>query len=370
MASKLRIALLAPLAESVPPRGYGGTERVVSYLCEELVSQHHQVTLFASGDSQTGAELVAGSPRALRANATRPAAAMAWYMLMLEALYQRVDEFDIIHSHVDFLPYSMMRRLAKPVLTTMHGRMDLAGLEPLYQEFEEMALVSVSNAQRDPLLAAPWVDTIYHGLPAGLYSPGPGGDYLVFVGRMSPEKRVDVAIDVAVRAGVPIKIAAKVDPGERAYFEQEIEPLLDHKLVDFVGEIGETEKKALLKGACAFLFMVDWPEPFGLAMVEAMACGTPVIARRCGSIPEVVDHGVSGFVCDGVAEAVEAVGALKELDRGVVRQSFEQRFSAARMARDYLVAYREQLLTTPPAPRPFGQGAPFNGANPTPRRPT
>lgn len=344
MASQLRIALIAPLAESVPPRGYGGTERVVSYLCEELVAQQHQVTLFASADSHTQAELVVGAPQALRGEAGSAGVPMGWYMLMLEKLYQRVDDFDIIHSHVDYLPYSMMRRLGKPMLSTMHGRMDLPEYRPLYDEFRDMALVSISYAQRRPLPAAPWVDTIYHGLPRGLYSAGEGGDYLAFVGRMSPEKRVDDAIEVAVRAGVPIKIAAKVDPSERAYFEAVIEPLLGHELVDFIGEVGEAEKTALLKGARAFLFMVDWPEPFGLAMIEAMACGTPVIARRCGSIPEVVDHGVTGFVCDNLTQAVEAVGALDNLDRGIVRQTFERRFSAARMARDYVLAYRDQML--------------------------
>jgi len=344
MASRLRIALLAPLAESVPPRGYGGTERVVSYLCEALVAQQHEVTLFASADSQTQAQLVSGAPHALRQQASSAALPMVWYTLMLEKLSRRADTFDLIHSHVDYLAFSMMRRLGKPTLTTMHGRMDLPEYAPFFEEFGEMPLVSITDSQRGPLPAANWAHTIYHGLPAHLYTPGKGGDYLAFVGRMSPEKRVDDAIRVAIEAGVPIKIAAKVDPSEISYFEREIEPLLSHELVEFVGEIGDAEKNALLRGARALLFMVDWPEPFGLAMIEAMACGTPVIARRCGSIPEVVDHGVSGFVCDGVKEAVEAVGALKNLDRRLVRQTFERRFSAERMARDYVLAYREQML--------------------------
>jgi glycosyltransferase involved in cell wall biosynthesis len=343
MASKLRIALVAPLAESVPPRGYGGTERVVSYLCEELVDQGHAVTLFASADSVTQAELAPCCPRALRGDPNVRDSAV-WHMLMLENLYQRIDDFDIVHSNVDYLPYSVMRRLPKPMISTMHGRMDLAEYKPLYREFRDMALVSISYAQRRPLPGANWVQTIYHGLPRDLYPAGPGGDYLAFVGRMSPEKRVDAAIEVAIKSGVPIKIAAKIDDGERDYFEREIKPLLGHELVEFIGEIGEADKIELLGNARALLFMVDWPEPFGLAMIEAMACGTPVIARRCGSIPEVVDHGVSGFVCQDVDEAIRAVGQLKNLSRRTVRETFEHRFSARRMARDYVVAYREAML--------------------------
>lgn len=345
MASKLRIALVAPLAESVPPRGYGGTERVVSYLTEELVRQGHDVTLFASGDSRTSADLVACAPRALRSD-LEVQDPLAWHMLMLERLYQRLDDFDIVHSNIHYLAYSVMRRMAKPMVSTMHGRMDLPEYPRMYREFSDMALVSISYAQRRPVPQANWVQTIYHGLPIDLYEPAEQtDDYLAFVGRISPEKRVDAAVDLAVRSGRKLKIAAKVDAADREYFAREIEPLLDHELVEFVGEIGEDQKAEFLGRAAAFVFLVDWPEPFGLAMIEAMACGTPVIARRCGSIPEVVDHGVSGFVCDDIDDAVAAVGRLETLNRQTVRETFERRFSAARMARDYVTAYREVMLS-------------------------
>lgn len=345
MASKLRVALVSPLAESVPPQKYGGTERVVSYLTEELVRQGHQVTLFASGDSQTEAELVACCPRALRTDES-VTDQLALHMLMLERVYQRLDDFDIVHSNVHFLTYSAMRRLGKPMLTTIHGRMDLPEYNALYEEFSETPLISISYSQRRPVPEGNWVQTIYHGLPLDLYEPRyDGGDYLAFVGRVSPEKRVDAAIDVAVRAGMPLKIAAKIDRVDREYFEAVIEPRLEHDLIEFVGEIDESEKQDFLGNAAALLFMIEWPEPFGLAMIEAMACATPVIARRCGSIAEVVDHGVSGFVCDDEDEAVDAIGRLDTLRREVVRETFERRFSVARMARDYLTAYREVMLT-------------------------
>lgn len=366
MASRLRIALLAPLAESVPPSGYGGTERVVSYLCEALVAQQHEVTLFASADSRSAAQLVAGAPHALRQQAVSDALPLVWYTLMLEKLFRRADTFDLIHSHVDYLGFATLRRLGKPTLTTMHGRMDLPEYVPLLGEFGELPLVSITDAQRAARPSANWAHTIYHGLPAHLYTPGKGGDYLAFVGRMSPEKRVDDAIRVAIEAGVPIKIAAKVDPSEVRYFERDIKPLLAHELVEFVGEIGDAEKNALLRGARALLFMVDWPEPFGLAMIEAMACGTPVIARRCGSIPEVVDHGVSGFICDGVKEAVQAVGALDRLDRRLVRKTFERRFSAERMARDYVLAYRAQMLAHHSSKLGAGRGGRVRPDDPAP----
>ncbi len=346
MASKLRIALVAPLAESVPPKGYGGTERVVSYLTEELVRQGHDVTLFASGDSQTRAHLVPCAPHGLRTD-DGVGDPLVYHMLMLEQVYQRIEQFDIIHSNVHYLPYSAMRRLPKPLVSTMHGRMDLPEYPALYEEFAEMPLVSISYAQRRPVPRANWVQTIYHGLPLDLYTDEHHGqgEYLAFVGRISPEKRVDSAIELALRSGVPLKIAAKVDEADRAYYEREIAPLLDHDLVEFVGEIGEADKADFLGKALAFVFLVDWPEPFGLAMIEAMACGTPVIARRRGSIPEVVDHGVSGFVCDDIDDAVAAVDRLHSLSRDTVRQTFERRFSVARMARDYVTAYREVMLT-------------------------
>jgi glycosyltransferase involved in cell wall biosynthesis len=323
---------------------YGGTERVVSYVAEELVRQGHEVTLFASGDSKTSAELVKCCPRALRSDpdVLDP---LGWQMLMLEKLYQRVDDFDIIHNHVDYLPYSVMRRLGKPVVSTMHGRMDLPVYGPLYSEFCEMPLVSISYAQRRPAPHANWAQTIYHGLPLDLYGYQPiADDYLAFVGRVSPEKRVDSAIEVARRTGMKLKIAAKIDDGDRGYFEREIEPHIDDDQIEFVGEIGEDQKRDFLGNAAALLFMIDWPEPFGLAMIEAMACGTPVIARRRGSIPEVVDHGVSGFVCEDENEAVAAVDRLDAFDRSTVRETFERRFSAERMARDYVGVYRDVML--------------------------
>ncbi|MFP4597850.1 MAG: glycosyltransferase family 4 protein [Persicimonas sp.] len=345
MASKLRIGLVAPLAESVPPKMYGGTERVVSYLSEALVCQGHEVTLFASADSDTSAHLVPCSPRALRLdeNCEDP---LVWHLLMLEKVYQRIDEFDILHSNVHYLTYSAMRRLQKPLVSTMHGRMDIREYGPLYDEFGEMPLVSISYSQRRPVPAANWVQTIYHGLPEGLYTPSFGdGKYLAFLGRISPEKRVDSAIQIAKRVGMPLKVAAKIDNNDRAYFEAEIEPMLDDGQVEFVGEIGESDKAEFLGNAAALIFMIDWPEPFGLAMIEAMACGTPVIARRRGSISEVVDHGVSGFVCEDEDEAVEALKDLDTLSRQTVRETFERRFSAGRMARDYVTAYREVMLS-------------------------
>lgn len=374
MASKLRIALVSPLAESVPPKMYGGTERVVSYLAEELVRQGHDVTLFASGDSETSAKLVECCPKALR---TDPECqdSLAWHMMMLEKVYARLDEFDIVHNHIHYLPYSAMRRMQKPMVSTMHGRMDVPEYGPLYNEFAEVPLVSISYNQRRPVPQANWVQTIYHGLPLDLYDYDPlGGDYLAFVGRVSPEKGLNDAIEVARQTGRNLKIAAKVDQQDRAFFESEVEPLIDGDLIEFVGEIGEDEKREFLGNAAAFLFMIDWPEPFGLAMIEAMACGTPVIARRRGSIPEVVDHGVSGFVCDGIDDAVEAVGRLDALQRGTVRETFERRFSAPRMARDYVTCYREVMLSYHSAaltgarmPRPRLRRHSDDGASPTER---
>lgn len=344
MASKLRIALIAPLAESVPPKAYGGTERVVSYLTEELVRQGHDVTLFASGGSETRAELVEGAPHALRLD-DEVDDPLVWHLLMLEKLYRRIDEFDVVHSHVHYLPFSMMRRLDKPMVTTMHGRMDLNEYEPLYEEFSEMPLVSISYAQRRPVPAANWADTIYHGLPVETYQPVEGqGDYLAFLGRVSPEKRLDTAIELAQRTDRPLKIAAKIGEADRPYFETHIEPLIDGDVIEFVGEIGEDDKEEFLGRAAALVFMVDWPEPFGLAMIESMACGTPVIARRRGSIPEVVDHGVSGFVCEDLDDAIEAVGQLDALDSRTVREAFERRYSAGRMAREYTALYRQVVL--------------------------
>jgi glycosyltransferase involved in cell wall biosynthesis len=316
---------------------------VVSYLTEELVRQGHDVTLFASGDSVTRAELVAVTERSLRLSKSCTDQ-LAHHILMLEAVARRADEFDLIHYHIDYLHYPLSRRLESVHVTTLHGRLDLPDLVPLYQEFPEMPVVSISDAQREPLPWVNWVATVHHGLPHDLYSFNPDpGDYLAFVGRVSPEKRVDRAIEIARRSGIPLKIAAKIDAVDRVYFEQQIRPLLDDPLVEYLGEVGDREKNALLCGAAALLFPIDWPEPFGLVMIEAMACGTPVIAYNHGSVPEIITEGVSGFVVSSIPEAVDAVRKVGALGRRGVRAEFEARFTVDRMARDYLALY-EQLL--------------------------
>ncbi len=337
----MKIAQVAPLIESVPPRLYGGTERVVSYLTEELVRQGHDVTLFASGDSQTAAKLVASVPQALRLD---PAVkdVLPYAILQLEHLRQRIDEFDVVHFHGDYLHLPLARALlGKQVVTTMHGRLDLPDYQPLFKEFADTPLVSISNEQRRPLPNACWVGTVYHGLPTSVceFQPHPRGRYLAFLGRISPEKRPDRAIEIAARAGMTLRIAAKVDDADRDYFRAEIEPLLSQPHVEYVGEISEDQKAEFLGNADALLFPIDWPEPFGLAMIEAMSCGTPCIAWRAGSVPEVVDEGVSGWIVDSIDAAVEAVQRLPLLDRHKVRARFEQRFSAERMARNYLHIY-------------------------------
>ena len=339
----MRIAQVSPLYESVPPQSYGGTERVVSYLTEELVRQGHDVTLFASGDSVTRAELVAVTERSLRLSSSCTDR-LAHHILMLEAVARRAHEFDLIHYHIDYLHYPLSRRLESVHVTTLHGRLDLPDLVPLYEEFPEMPVVSISDAQRDPLPWINWVATVHHGIPHDLYSfcPGPG-EYLAFVGRISPEKRVDRAIEIARRSGVPLKIAAKIDSADYAYFKQEIRPLLEEPLVEYLGEVGDDEKNALLGGASALLFPIDWPEPFGLVMIEAMACGTPVIAYNHGSVPEIIEEGVSGYLVNSIEEAVAAVRKAPALSRGGVRAAFDARFTADRMARDYLELY-DQLL--------------------------
>lgn len=335
----MRIAQVSPLIESVPPKLYGGTERVVSYLTEELVRQGHDVVLFASGDSQTAAELVPCCPEALRLAEVRDT--MPYTVLQLEQIRKRVREFDILHFHTDYLHFPLVRSMACTTVTTMHGRLDLPDYPPLFSAFYDMPLVSISDHQRLPLRAQ-WVATIHHGLPADLYelSAEGTGRYLAFLGRICPEKRPDRAIEIAMRAGLDLKIAAKVDRVDQEYFDQMIRPLLANPRVEFVGEIGESEKQEFLGGAVALLFPVDWPEPFGLVMIEAMACGTPVIAWRRGSVPEVVEEGVTGFIVDTVDEAVAAVARIGSLDRRLVRRRFETRFTAARMARDYTKLYR------------------------------
>jgi glycosyltransferase involved in cell wall biosynthesis len=327
----------------VPPKYYGGTERVVSYLTEELVQQGHDVTLFASGDSITSARLAATTRRSLRLD-KHCVDQLAHHVLMLERVVQRAASFDVIHFHVDYLHFPYSRRNATPQLTTLHGRLDLPDLMPLYREFRDMPVVSISAAQREPLPFAKWVGTVYHGLPRALYRFRPDrGEYLAFIGRIAPEKRVDRAIEIAKRAGLPLKIAAKVDDVDREYYETLIKPLLDDPRIEYLGEIGEGEKDEFLGGARALLFPIDWPEPFGLVMVEAMACGTPVIAFGGGSVPEIIDEGQTGFIVDDLDDAVAAVHRVGELDRRRCREVFEERFTATRMARDYLELYSTLL---------------------------
>jgi len=335
----MRIAQVAPLYESIPPRLYGGAERVVSYLSDTLTKMGHEVTLFASADSNTLANLVPMCDRSLRLD-DKCAQPLAHYVLMMERVFKDSKRFDIIHFHTDYLHFPLARRHLGRTLTTLHGRLDIPDLLPLYKEFSEIPLVSVSNAQRKPLPWTNWVGTVYHGLPLHLYPFQPKtGSYLAFLGRISPEKRVDTAIAVAKRVGMPLKIAAKVDRADREYYQSIIRPLLDDPLIEYVGEIGERDKAAFLGNALALLFPIEWPEPFGLAMIEAMACGTPVIARRCGSVPEVVRHGTTGFICDTEAEMADAVERCASLNRAIIRRECEERFSASRMARNYLDIY-------------------------------
>lgn len=336
----MRIAQVSPLYEAVPPKLYGGTERVVAHLTEELVALGHDVTLFASGDSVTSARLEAVWPCALRLDGGVHDP-LAPHLLMLEKLTRCAGAFDVIHLHTDYLGHSLMRRIDVPTVTTLHGRLDLPELRPLYSVFGDVPVVSISDSQRAGLPEANFVATVYHGLPTSSLSPGTGeGGYLAFIGRVSPEKGLDAAIRIAAEAGMPLKIAAKVDKYDQDYFIAQIRPLLAQSHVEFLGEIGDCEKGAFLGNARALLFPIDWPEPFGLIMIEAMACGTPVIARRRGSVPEVVDDGVTGFIVETEAEAVEALRRLDRLDRATVRQVFERRFSARRMAEDYLKVYR------------------------------
>ncbi|MGH9589810.1 MAG: glycosyltransferase family 4 protein [Terracidiphilus sp.] len=344
----MRIAQVAPLYESVPPRLYGGTERVVSYLTDELAKQGHEVTLFASGDSKTLADLRPVCERALRLEGTRIVDPLAHHVRMLEMVAQEAAYFDIVHYHVDYLHFPVTRRLKIANVTTLHGRLDIADVHPIYREFEEMPLVSISNAQRTPIQWANWVATVYHGLPEEMYVLKEcSGNYLAFLGRICPEKRVDRAIEIAKRTGMPIKIAAKVDPKDQTYFEAEIRKLLDHPLVEYVGEIGESEKSDFLGNAYALVFPIEWQEPFGLAMIEAMACGTPVIAYRMGSVPEIVEEGMTGYIVQDLDGAVKAVERAGSLDRTVCRRIFEERFSAGRMYRDYLDVYRQICADEP-----------------------
>lgn len=339
----MKIAQISPLWESVPPKLYGGTERIVSYLTEELVRQGHDVTLFASGDSTTAARLIAASPEALRLN-TGIFNRDAPLTTLLEKAFGSADEFDILHSHLDFIGFPVARRCARSVITTLHGRLDLPELVPVFREFAEMPLVSISDAQRKPLPWACWQGTVHHGLPPDLYSANPmPGKYLAFLGRIAPEKRPDHAIEIAKRTGVPLRIAAKVDAADRTYFEAEIEPLLSHPLVEFIGEINDEEKNDFLGNAMALVCPYDWPEPFGLVLIESLACATPVLAYRRGSIPEVIEHGRSGFVCETLDEMTSAVAQLSMINRLDCRQAFDERFTVERMALDYVKLYERMI---------------------------
>ena len=340
----MRIAQVSPLHEAVPPRLYGGTERVVSYLTEELVAMGHEVTLFASGDSVTSARLVAGCRRSLRLDPTVTDPSL-YHLIQIDQVIRRQHDFDIIHLHGEHLHYPLVPLLRVPLLTTLHGRLDLPDLIPFYDTFRQVPVSSVSQHQRRPLPDIDWQGTVYHGLPDSLLRPGRGdGGYFAFLGRVSPEKGLDRAIAIARRSGIPLKIAAKVDAAGRRHFER-IRQLLEQPGIDFIGEIGDSEKNAFLGDALGLLFPIDWPEPFGLVMIEAMACGTPVLAFRRGSVPEILEDDVTGVMVDDVEQAVAAVGRLLAIPRGRCRESFRRRFSATRMARDYLGLYRRM---TPP----------------------
>ncbi|HZS16916.1 MAG TPA: glycosyltransferase family 4 protein [Candidatus Udaeobacter sp.] len=335
----MRIAQVAPLIESVPPKHYGGTERIVSYLTEELVRAGHQVTLFASGDSVTTARLIAPCERSLRKN-ERCKDPVAREVLLIDHVVEHIDEFDLVHFHTGYLHFPICRYLPVPHVTTLHGRLDTADLVPVFDRFRDEPLISISNAQRKPLAWANWQATVYHGLPVDQFQSRPRpGEYLAFLGRISPEKRADRAIEIAKRAGMRLKIAAKIDKADRRYFKKVIEPLLREPHVEWVGEITDRDKDQFLGNAYALLFPIDWPEPFGLVMIEAMGCGTPVIAYDSGSVPEVMEDGVTGFIVHDLDSAVKAVERVRDLDRARCREVFERRFAAKRMANDYIDAY-------------------------------
>jgi glycosyltransferase involved in cell wall biosynthesis len=349
----MKIAQIAPLAESVPPRGYGGTERIVSYLTEELVRQGHEVTLFASGDSRTAAQLVPCSPTSLRMDA-EVRDHVPYHLCLLEEVRRRAADFDVLHFHIDLFQFPLLCEIGVPALTTLHGRLDLPDLLPFYRLFRDAPLVSISDAQRLPMPPVAWEATVHHGIPENLlsFNPTPRG-YLAFLGRISPEKRPDRAIEIAARAGMPLKIAAKIDAVDQDYWTAKIDPLVRNRPdVEFIGEIGDADKVGFLGGATALLFPIDWPEPFGLVMIEAMACGTPIIAFPNGSVPEVVEDGVTGFLADDIEAASRLVSRAAALDRRKIRARFEERFTARRMADDYVAIYAQLMSRTwPPADR-------------------
>ena len=344
----MHIAQVAPLTEAIPPKLYGGTERVVSWITEELIALGHDVTLFASGDSVTSAQLDAVWPRALRLDGSvRDPNAL--HMMMLERVYQRAGDFDFLHCHLDYYPFSLFSRQPTPFATTLHGRLDLPEHQPVFDTFNSIPVISISNAQRRPLPKANWVRTVHHGLPERLLEPKPiKPSYLAFLGRIAPEKGVDRAIRIAQHCGVMLKVAAKVDKADEDYFDELIEPMIKSSNVEFIGEISDKEKSEFLSGAVALLVPIDWPEPFGLVMIEAMACGTPVIAFNRGSVPEIIEDGLTGFVVEDINGAIGAIDRLGHLSREKIRRRFEERFTARRMAQDYLSVYRS--LTDADAP--------------------
>jgi len=347
----MRIAHVAPLYESVPPKLYGGTERIISYLTETLVSFGHEVTLFASGDTATSAKLVPCRERALRLDPRPLKSEIAAHLAMLQEVRERANQFDILHFHLShFLHFPFFEHMAERTVTTPHGRQDYVDLAPAYERFARFPMISISRSQRNGLAKANWLATIHHGLPIDLYEPafetGRDETYLAFLGRLSRDKRPDRAIEIARRTGMKLKLAAKIGDDDRAYFHEIVEPMIDGDRINYVGEIAEDRKAEFLGNAAGLLFPIDWPEPFGLAVIEAMACGTPVIAWNCGAMPEVVDHGVTGFIVDSIEDAVMAMPRLLQLDRREVRRTFERRFSAERMARDYVSAYARLLGAT------------------------
>jgi len=354
----MHIAQVAPLTEAIPPKLYGGTERVVSWLTEELIGLGHEVTLFASGDSATSARLEAVWPRALRLDgAVRDPNAL--HMVMLERVYQRAGDFDFLHCHLDYYPFSLFSRQPTPFVTTLHGRLDLPEHQPVFETFCAMPVVSISNAQRRPLPQANWVRTVHHGLPADLLQPEPvRPSYFAFLGRIAPEKGIDRAIRIARHCGAPLKVAAKVDRADQDYYEQQIAPMIRSENVEYVGEITDRDKSQFLSGAVALLVPIDWPEPFGLVMIEAMACGTPVIAFNRGSVPEIVEDGLTGFIVEDQAGAIGAVDRLAHLSREKIRGRFEERFTARRMAQDYLSVYRSLMDRRAPHLRLVADEAP------------
>jgi glycosyltransferase involved in cell wall biosynthesis len=339
----LKIAQVSPLYESVPPKLYGGTERVVSFLTEELVAQGHDVTLFASGDSVTKAKLIPACDYALRLN-NECVDELASHIAMLQMVQDEIERFDVIHYHIDYLHYPLSKLYPFPHITTLHGRLNISELQRLYRLFSDMPVVSISQAQRRPLPMLNWVGNVYHGLPATLFKPSlDQGKYLAFLGRISPEKRVDRAIEIAISSGVPLKIAAKIDKADEEYFEQRIKHMLDHPLIEFIGEVTETDKQEFLGNAMALVFPIDWPEPFGLVLIEAMACGTPVIAYRNGSVPEIIQHGKNGFIVEDQQQAVNAVREISSISRRECRSVFDENFTSERMAGDYVNIYRKMI---------------------------